>query len=214
VCDPRALSQAITHKYPNLDPATAHQEVDHLLGMFGCGPPAPAPSSFAATSGPDMRAPQVPQLATRSSLEDEVRLEPINGIFAVPVIINESVKIPFVLDSGAADVQIPADVVSTLVRTGTLSEADFTGEGIYVFANGGRLRSPHFNIREIRIGERVVRNVPASVGLADSPSALLGQSFLSRFPSWTRQQASCPDPDAINGSALSWECFDHVALKP
>jgi clan AA aspartic protease (TIGR02281 family) len=116
---------------------------------------------------------------------DEVQLKLDSGVFAVPVVINRAVSIPFVLDSGAADVQLPAEVVLTLMRTGTLSEEDFIGASSYVLADGSTLRSARFNIREMRVGERVVRNVAASVGPAVSSDALLGQSFLSKLPSWT-----------------------------
>jgi predicted aspartyl protease len=109
----------------------------------------------------------------------------MGGVFAVPVVINQAITIPFVLDSGAADVQLPAEVVLTLIRTGTLSKADFLGASSYVLADGTPLRSPRFNIREMRVGGHVARNVAASVGPAVSSDALLGQSFLSKFPSWT-----------------------------
>jgi hypothetical protein len=46
----------------------------------------------------------------------------------VPVLINNAITLNFVVDSGASDVSIPADVVMTLVRTGTLKEADFIGK--------------------------------------------------------------------------------------
>jgi len=115
----------------------------------------------------------------------EVQLEPYNGVFAVPVVVNRSIRIPFVLDSGAAEVQLPAEVVLTLIRTGTLSESDFIGRSSYVLANGSTFRSARFNIREMRVGENVVRNVAASIGPAVSSDALLGQSFLSKLPSWT-----------------------------
>jgi clan AA aspartic protease (TIGR02281 family) len=116
--------------------------------------------------------------------KEELSLQPYNGVFAVPVVINQAIKIPFVLDTGAAVVQLPAEVVFTLIRSGTLSEGDFIGESSYVLANGSTLRSPRFNIREMRVGEHVVRNVAASVGPAVSSDALLGQSFLSKLPSW------------------------------
>jgi clan AA aspartic protease (TIGR02281 family) len=116
---------------------------------------------------------------------DEVRLEPYNGVFAVPVVINRAVSMPFILDSGSSEVQLPAEVVFTLLRTGTVSEGDFIGVNSYVLANGSTLRSARFNIREMRVGQHVVRNVAASVGPAISSEALLGQSFLSKLPSWT-----------------------------
>jgi hypothetical protein len=53
------------------------------------------------------------------------------GTFTVPVTINNTITLNFVLDSGAADVSLPADVVLTLMRTGTLNAADFQGEKKY-----------------------------------------------------------------------------------
>ena len=38
------------------------------------------------------------------------------GTYVVPVLINKAITLNFVIDSGASDVSIPADVVLTLVR--------------------------------------------------------------------------------------------------
>jgi hypothetical protein len=184
LCDSGALRRAIEHKYPGIDEGTAAQETDHLLYEFGCGPPAPAPSSFAATTAPDLATPAAP-LSAIGSLSEEVQLQPYNGVFAVPVVINRAVSIPFILDSGSSEVQLPAEVVLTLIRSGTLTEEDFIGAREYVLANGSTLRSLRFNIREMRVGQRVVRDVATSVGAAISSDALLGQSFLSKLPAWT-----------------------------
>jgi len=133
-------------------------------------PTATAPSRTAIASGPP---------------QDEIQLQLHNGVFAVPVVVIGAISIPFVLDSSSADVQLPAEVVFTLIRTGTVSEGDFIGARSYVLANCTTLRSPRFNIREMRVGEHVVRNVAASVGPAVTSDALLGQSFLSKLQSWT-----------------------------
>jgi predicted aspartyl protease len=134
-----------------------------------------APSSSTPSTGP----------GANETVSNEVRLVTNEGIFSVPVVINGTIKIPFVLDSGAADVQLPAEVVLTLVRTGTLSQEDFLSGGLYILADGSTLRSPRFNIREMRVGNHVARNVAASVGPAVKSDALLGQSFLSKFRFWT-----------------------------
>jgi hypothetical protein len=55
-----------------------------------------------------------------------IPLQLYGGAFTVPVSINDTLTLNFVLDSGAADVSIPADVVSTLMRTGTLGAGDKT----------------------------------------------------------------------------------------
>jgi clan AA aspartic protease (TIGR02281 family) len=148
--------------------------------------PAPEPMARAdvSTRAPSPR-PAGSSVVAAAESKDEIRLQPYGGVFAVPVTINGAVSIPFVLDSGASEVRLPAEVVFTLLRTGTLSEGDFIGASTYVLANGSTLRSPRFRIREMRVGEHTVRNVTASVGPAVSSDALLGQSFLSNLPSWT-----------------------------
>jgi clan AA aspartic protease (TIGR02281 family) len=106
------------------------------------------------------------------------------GTFAVPATINGQIKIAFMLDSGASDVSLPADVVLTLYRTGTITQDDFLGQQTYVMADGSQLPSVRFRIRSLRVGNKTVENVIGSL----SPVAavpLLGQSFLQRFTSWS-----------------------------
>jgi predicted aspartyl protease len=45
----------------------------------------------------------------------EVPLNAVGSTFEVPVEIDGAITINFVVDSGASDVTIPADVVSTLI---------------------------------------------------------------------------------------------------
>jgi hypothetical protein len=54
-----------------------------------------------------------------------VKMVESGGIYHVPVVINDALKLDFIVDSGAADVSIPADVVLTLIRTGTIKKSDF-----------------------------------------------------------------------------------------
>ena len=113
-----------------------------------------------------------------------VQLKNDGGIFVVPVEINGAITLDFVVDSGASDVSLPADVVSTLIRTGTIGAADFVGQQTYVLADGSKVPSDVFVIRSLKIGNQVVENVRATIA---SPKAtlLLGQSFLRHFKSWS-----------------------------
>jgi predicted aspartyl protease len=114
---------------------------------------------------------------------EEVKLQKQGNIYVVAVRLNGAVTLGFVVDSGAADVLIPNDVLLTLVRTGTVTEADFIGEQTYSLADGSKLTSTRFNIRELQVGNHLVKNVIASVGpVASDP--LLGQSFLSKVKAW------------------------------
>jgi uncharacterized protein len=113
-----------------------------------------------------------------------VPLKMDSGILVVPVEINGTMKLDFVIDSGAADVSVPADVVSTLKRAGTIKESDFVGQRTYVLADGSKSQSATFMIRSLRVGDMVVENVRGSVASSQG-SLLLGQSFLERFKSWS-----------------------------
>jgi TPR repeat protein/predicted aspartyl protease len=110
------------------------------------------------------------------------------GTYVVPVLINDAITLNFVVDSGAADVAIPADVVMTLMRTGTLKESDFLGEKTYILADGSKVPSQTFRIRSLKVGNKILENVTGSVATVQG-SLLLGQSFLSRFKSWSIDNA-------------------------
>lgn len=106
------------------------------------------------------------------------------GTYVVPVVINNAITLEFVVDSGASDVTIPADVFLTLTRTGTITDADVIGKRKYTLADGTEKTLPTFRIRSLKVGNTTLENVLASVTDVKG-SLLLGQSFLSRFDSWS-----------------------------
>jgi clan AA aspartic protease (TIGR02281 family) len=106
------------------------------------------------------------------------------GTYEVPVLINKTITLNFMIDSGASVVTIPADVVLTLVRSGTLQRSDFTGTKTYTLADGSTVPSTTFRIRSLTVNNIVIENVNGAVAPA-AGGLLLGQSFLSRFKSWS-----------------------------
>jgi predicted aspartyl protease len=52
-------------------------------------------------------------LAVPHASADTIPLEKDGGNYLVPVLINNALTLKFVLDTGASDVAIPSDVVST-----------------------------------------------------------------------------------------------------
>jgi clan AA aspartic protease (TIGR02281 family) len=120
----------------------------------------------------------------RGSNQAVVPMVSDGGTFAVPVTINNQLTLKFVVDSGASDVSIPTDVVSTLVRTGTITDADFLGSQTYKLADGSTVPSQRFQIRSLKVGNRTLENVTASIAPI-AGQLLLGQSFLRRFQSWS-----------------------------
>jgi clan AA aspartic protease (TIGR02281 family) len=110
----------------------------------------------------------------------EVKIERRGDTYRVPVRINDTITLPFLLDTGASDLVIPADVALTLIRAGALTSGDFIGKSRYRLANGSEEVSDLVVIREVQVGEHVVRNVTASISPPQG-QPLLGQSFLSKF---------------------------------
>ncbi len=58
------------------------------------------------------------------------------------------------------------------------------GKQTYTLADGSTLPSQQFTIRSLKVGDRILENVIGSIAPV-SGSLLLGQSFLSRFKSWS-----------------------------
>jgi predicted aspartyl protease len=111
-------------------------------------------------------------------------MQPVGGVFVVPVRFNETITLNAIVDSGASDVSVPADIVLTLMRSNTVTEADFLGEKTYVLADGSRVPSRQFRIKSLRVGNKTIQNVIATVASINA-DILLGQSFLSKFRSWS-----------------------------
>jgi Aspartyl protease len=93
-----------------------------------------------------------PRPPTVTNNAEGVPLSVQGGTFVVPVLINGQITLNFTIDSGAADVSIPADVVSTLIRTGTPRKSDFIGKKTYRLADGSTVPSPTFLIRSLKVG--------------------------------------------------------------
>lgn len=145
--------------------------------------PAPAPPPAVAAQ-PALPSAPPPAISRGTAVETEVSLEDDGGTFVVPVTINDTISLKFTLDSGASDVSIPADVASTLIRSGTITRDDFIGAKTFVLADGTQVPSAEFRIRSLKIGTLVLHDVTASLADARGP-LLLGQSFLTRLSNWS-----------------------------
>ena len=140
------------------------------------------------------------------------------GTFAVPATINNQLTLKFVVDSGASEVSVPTDVVSTLVRTGTIAATDFLGSRTYKLADGSTVPSQRFLIRSLKVGDRTVENVTASIAPV-AGQLLLGESFLRRFKSWSIDNSRAAlilngDPIQSDGSQLAEPSLSGLAASP
>jgi gag-polyprotein putative aspartyl protease len=128
--------------------------------------------------------PSLPSASDTKSTPFLVAMENIGGIYLVPIRISDTITLDAIVDSGASDVSMPADVVLTLMRSKTISPGDFMGAQTYTLADGSKVPSERFQIKSLKVGNKTLENVMASIVPAMA-QILLGQSFLRRFSSWS-----------------------------
>ena len=148
------------------------------------GPNDGAPAGWTSCGGdPTAGKPNAKALEDAVLARATERFQRMGGVFVLPATVNGSSTAYFIVDSGASNVQIPAELADELKRNGTLTEADSLGQRRFTLADGSGLQQRIVRLRSIKIGERTMENVMASVSPARS-RALLGQSFLRRLSSW------------------------------
>ncbi len=116
-----------------------------------------------------------------ASTTNEILLSKINGVFYIPGIIDSSIKLDFIFDTGAADVSLTPDVVLTLIRAGLITERDFIGNQTYQFADGTIAKSKIFILKNLKIGNKTIYNIKASLSESIDAPLLLGQSAISKL---------------------------------
>src|SRR5208337_3687758 len=108
------------------------QEVALALTELGSRHPSAQPGSAASGGVSTKELP--PEQSVGGSVATVVPMIREGGTFVVPVRVNDQITLKFVIDSGASDVSVPADVVMTLLRTETINDSDFLGKETYRLA--------------------------------------------------------------------------------
>lgn len=98
--------------------------------------------------------------------------------------INGAITLDFVLDTGADSVVIPEDVLMTLVRAGTVQQADLGAQQPVVLADGSTSPSLPVKLRSLKVGDFELHDIDARI-TNQSGELLLGETFLHRFKSWS-----------------------------
>ena len=119
----------------------------------------------------------------RSVRAESVPLTREHGAFVLPVVMNGRITRNFMIDSGASDVTISAEVLAALTRTGTIATTDYLDSQVYQLADGSKTRTQRVRIRSLRVGGVELKDVIVSVA-PHADLLLLGQSFLGRLQSW------------------------------
>lgn len=109
-----------------------------------------------------------------------VKMSEENGVYKIPVEINGS-NMNFIFDTGASIISISATEALFLYKQGTLSEDDFLGQVDFQDATGAISQGTIIRLRSVKIGNKTLENVEASVVHNAVAPLLFGQSALAKF---------------------------------
>jgi len=109
-----------------------------------------------------------------------VKMRKEGGIYLVPVEIN-GVPMDFIFDTGASDITMSLAEALFLYRQNKLSDSDFRGVRQYQIADGSIAEGTIVILKTVKIGNRTLNNVEASIVHNLEAPLLMGQSALSRF---------------------------------
>lgn len=109
-----------------------------------------------------------------------VKMKDRAGVYEIPIEINSS-KMNFVFDTGASDITISEVEAIFLLKQGTLTEEDIIGTEYYRIADGSISDGTVINLKTVKIGNKTLHNVKASVIHNMQAPLLLGQSALAQF---------------------------------
>ena len=104
-------------------------------------------------------------------------------MYRVSVTLDGWLVRPFIVDTGAGEVQVSTDVLRALFPRGSAPPVYLPG-GTYRLADGRMVHDRRFLIPSLRIGDHEFRQVAASIGGPDAP-LLLGQNVLDRLGTWS-----------------------------
>lgn len=106
------------------------------------------------------------------------------GTYEVPCSIN-GLALNMVFDTGASDITISSVEANFMLKNGYLSDKDIKGKKQYLNASGEIKEGTVITIREVKLGDSVLKNVDASVVHNQKAPLLFGESGLSRFGKFT-----------------------------
>lgn len=109
-----------------------------------------------------------------------VKMQKSNGVYYIPVEV-DGVNMRFVFDTGASTISISQVEAGYLYKQGVLTNEDILGKANFSDANGNISEGTVINLKTVKIGDRVLQNVQASVVHNLKAPLLFGQSALEKF---------------------------------
>lgn len=102
------------------------------------------------------------------------------GTYEIPCSVN-GLPLKMIFDTGASDVTISSVEASFMLKNGYLSDSDVKGKKHYMTASGDIHEGTILKLKEVKLGDAVLKNIEASVVHSQKAPLLLGQSVLEKF---------------------------------
>lgn len=118
-----------------------------------------------------------------TSAQERIQMQVWKGVYTIPCTVN-GLKLRFVFDTGAAAVSISAIEATFMLKNEYLSEDDIIGTQEAILADGSVSENVIINLKEIKIGSKILKDVKALVSSSQEAPLLLGQSAISLLGKW------------------------------
>lgn len=118
--------------------------------------------------------------AQATSVSEVAMKKMYGGTYEVPCSVN-GLPLRMIFDTGASDVTISSVEANFMLKNGYLVDDDVRGKRNYITASGDIHEGTILRLKEVRLGDAVLKNVEASVVHSQKAPLLLGQSVLEKF---------------------------------
>jgi aspartyl protease family protein len=146
----------------------------HLAGCEGCSRSAQKRKLSRTQNSTDVDEPR------SHGRRNVVKMEKIAGVYQIKTEIND-IPMYFIFDTGAGMISISEVEATFLYKQGKLTDDDILGTANFSDANGDISEGTVVMLRTVKIGNKVLRDVKASVVHNLGAPLLMGQSALESF---------------------------------
>lgn len=117
----------------------------------------------------------------RDSLNTITPILTNGGVYEVNVTLNGVLKLDLIFDTGASEIVFTQDIFRTLIKTKTITLEDMLEGQEFMDANGNINLKSRFNLKNIKIGNITIENVPCAVSKNIDGPNLLGLSAIKKL---------------------------------
>ena len=119
--------------------------------------------------------------------EYTVKMKRKSGVYYIPCVIN-GVKKDFIFDTGATKTSLSQEFANELLAKQALTRNDFKGTTQTRNANGVVDNNATVILKEVKVGNRLLKNVEAIIAVSQKAPLLLGLNVIDLLGDWTMRK--------------------------